>query len=161
MTPIDFEVTWSKVKVKLLVFENHCPLNIFWSIWWKIVKLVTLNALWEWMFPIDVQVTRPEVKVKLLVWILISVYPISYESSYASRSNYQQQTIEMHHLIIWWWLPQTKLAFFVFDSSLVLDRYSYWDECEGGRGGDSLRQSLRKTGETGGRGEEEGEKMET
>ena len=131
MIPIDFEVTWSKVKVKLRVFENHCPLNIFWSIWWKIAKLVTLNAPWEWMFPIDVQVTRSEVKVKLLVLILIAVYPISYESSYESRSNYQQQTIEMHHLIIWWWLPQTKRAFFVLVPPLcwtgIATEMSVWE----------------------------------
>ena len=63
-----------------------------------IAKFATVNAPWEWMFPIDVQVTWSKVKVKLLVWILSAVYPIPYESSYESRSYYQQQTIEMHHL---------------------------------------------------------------
>ena len=81
MTPIDVQVKWSKVKVKLLVFGKFCPLSIFWPLCLKITKLGTFDAPWEWMFPIDVQVTWSNVKVKLLV-----VYSISNESSYQGQT---------------------------------------------------------------------------
>ena len=48
MTPIDVQFTWSKVKVKLLVFEQILCL--------KFSKLGAMDAPSKEMFPVDVQV---------------------------------------------------------------------------------------------------------
>ena len=68
-----------KVKVKLLVIEKSCPLNISWPLCLKIAKSGPVDALREWMFPIDVQVTWSMVKVKLFVLILSAVNSIFYD----------------------------------------------------------------------------------
>ena len=61
VTPIDFQITWSKVKVKLLVFEKNISL--------KIAKSGTVNVSREQMTPIDVQFTWSKVQIKLLVFV--------------------------------------------------------------------------------------------
>ena len=47
MTRNDFKVTWSKVKVKLLVFKKYGTLNIFCTpllLCLKVAKISTVNA---------------------------------------------------------------------------------------------------------------------
>ena len=63
MTPIDVQVIWSKVKVKLLVYR----FNIIWPLCMKVAKLVQwmpLGSTW----PLFIFRSQSKVKVKLLVF---------------------------------------------------------------------------------------------
>ena len=53
MTPIDVKVTWSKVKVKQLVFEKNQYLKIYFLI---VTKFGTMVVPRKYVFPIDFQV---------------------------------------------------------------------------------------------------------
>ena len=80
MTPIDFQVLWWKVKVKMLVFEKCCLLNIFWLFCLKSVQIGIVDApTRKDMFPIDFQVMWSYIHVKYPIFILIVVYSLSYD----------------------------------------------------------------------------------
>ena len=68
MTPMDSEVTWSKVKVKLLIllFAQY-----FLPLFWKVPKLGSVDVPSEQMTYCNVQVTWSE--VKLLIFVPCSV----------------------------------------------------------------------------------------
>ena len=71
MTPMDSEVTWSKVKVKLLIllFAQY-----FLPLFWKVPKLGSVDVPSEYMTYFNVQVTWSEVKLLVFVQILSAQY---------------------------------------------------------------------------------------